>query len=118
MSYEVTKEQIRSITVAEVVLGTTRLLPRRQEIPARFWRPNPYSAVAQTTQLEQDVAAGHVLLRQGFIEGDAPAIKLCILAHMRAHGIDRGYQIAGIALMISRICEIAPEIETRDLAAA
>ncbi len=109
MHYKLKREALSSITEEEVTGGTTRFLPKKQQIPDEFWDGNIYTRTASSLYFNERPVAGEFIFHPGFQDADARADMLrCVRAHLRSLEAEHEHKIAGVGYMISKICTITP----------
>ena len=107
--YVLTRDDLLSITDAEVVFGTMRLLPSVEQIPPEFFDGNIYTDIAQAMFFNTALPLAEIEFRKGFDNPDAvePMLR-CLTAHLKSWRPKHEHKIAGVGYMISLICNIQP----------
>lgn len=101
--YEVTPENIASITDAELAFGTTRLLPSEADIPKEFWDGNIYTKLASAIFYNTPLPNGVVSFHDGF---DKDAVVKAVRAHLASFGPEHNHKIAGVGYMMACVSEV------------
>lgn len=108
MPYELRPEDAASITDVEVAFSTSRLLPEWDAIPQEFVRGNLYTALAEALHFDWPLPVAEVAMRDDF----APeAVNRVVRAHLRSFQPKHEHKIAGVGLMISKMCELVANAE-------
>lgn len=113
MNYQLTQEDINSITHPEWAFGTTRLLPKESQIPDEFWvpwdkNPNIYVQIADAMFCGNPAPAGEITFNPGF-DGSPEGVQKYLRflqAHLRSFQPEYEHKIAGLAYMISVVTTI------------
>lgn len=103
--WELTQEQIASITNEEFIKGTSRLLPPIADIPKAFWGKNIYTSIVEAMYVGEKPPAGEVSFNPGFVN-DGVSLARMSMSHLRDMNVDYDYRIAGVAYMISKVVHI------------
>lgn len=106
MSYELTREQVCSITTVDVAFPTAKLLPKEDEIPKEFFNGNIYTEVAENYFYGLNPPKGVIVMKQDITTEE---MIRCVDAHIKSFGPRHEHKIAGVGYMISKMCEITPE---------
>lgn len=104
--YIITQADIDSITKAEAVWGTTRLLPLENQIPKEFWKCNTYTEIADAMFVGDTPSIESIKVKPGFNEENIESFKQCFQAHLRSFQPQHEHKIAGLAYMISCVMEV------------
>lgn len=95
-----------SVNKLEVVWGTTRLLPPKDEIPEEFYKGNVYTQLADAMWCGEPKPNGEVTINPGFEEVPFTNIQACIMAHLKSFDPQHEHKIAGVGFMISKMTTI------------
>lgn len=106
-AYMLTREMLDTVTDLELAFSTDRLLAPWDAIPDEFKeRSNVYSRLAENIFFDRDLGRGQLSFREGFEDKWAPAaLNRCVRAHLHCFGVKHEHKIAGVAYMISLVCE-------------
>ncbi len=107
MAYQLTPEQIGSITDPEIAFSTHRLLPPWEDVPNEYWQGNIYTEVASAIFYGQELPHCSIELNDGV---KAEELNRCIRAHLQSFWPKHEHKIAGVGYMISRACTITPAL--------
>ncbi len=105
MAYELTPEQIASITKPEMAFSTQRLLPAWEDIPEEFKSGNIYTNLASAIFYGTEMPECTVALNDGI---EPKALNECIRAHLKSFGPQHEHKIAGVGYMIACACKLIP----------
>ncbi len=109
MPYTITRADLASINDAEIAFSTDRFLPKWEDIPDSFKKPNFYSQIAEVLCLSIKMQEGVVTFHEGFTDADAAKdLNRCVHAHVQSRGSRYEHKIAGVGYMISLVCKIEP----------
>lgn len=109
MPYTITRADLASITKPELVFSTDKFLPKWEDIPDSFKKPNIYSQIAEALCLGFKMPEGEVTFHEGFTDADAAKdLDKCVHAHVKSRGSRHEHKIAGVGYMISKVCKIEP----------
>lgn len=111
MAYEITLEQVDSITDVECAFATVRLLPEMDDIPAEFFAGNLYTALAQALFHGAPLPPCSVDLNEGV---EPEKLNRCVRAHLMSFQPKHEHKIAGVGFMISKLCTLIPEAADGD----
>ncbi|ANN80905.1 hypothetical protein BAU07_26345 (plasmid) [Bordetella flabilis] len=105
---------MESISELEVVFGTTRFLPAAEEVPSAFHsRGSVYSRLAEALFYGGELPKGEVLFRKDLAEDSLKTGALVVrfaTAHLRSFEPKHEHKIAGVAYLLSQLCEIRESI--------
>lgn len=108
MAYSLTRSDIASITDVELAFSTERFLPAWKDIPSEFKKGNIYTKVAEAYFMGFVPPKASMVMLPDFQDDRAINDMLkCIKAHLQSFGPKHEHKIAGVGLMISRICIIS-----------
>lgn len=105
MSYQLTPEQIGSITDLEAAFSTERLLPSWEDIPDEFKEGNIYTQLVEAIFYGWTMPECRIELHEGV---EAEKLNRCIRAHIASWGPKHEHKIAGVGYMISCACTLHP----------
>lgn len=108
MAYQVTPEQIASITDVEMAFSTQRLLPAGEDIPDEFWRGNLYTQLAEALFYGQAMPECDIQLNEGI---EPEQLNRCVHAHLGSWGPKHEHKIAGVGYMIACVATLSPKGE-------
>jgi hypothetical protein len=97
MAYEITLEQIASITDEEVEFGTVRLLPEVVDIPAEFRAGNQYTELVEALFYGREIPQVDINLKPGIT---SQALNRCLSAHLKSWKPKQQHKVAGLGYMI------------------
>ena len=103
MSYQLSPEQIDSITEPEVAFSTERLLPPWEAVPEDFRMGNVYTELATAIFYGTELPKCTIILNEGV---EAEKLNKCIRAHLQSWGPKHEHKIAGVGLMIASACTL------------
>lgn len=107
---DITMEDLASITDLEITFGTTRLLPDWEDIPEKFKTDqNIYVKLVDALFYNHPLPAAEVAFRSGFDADGTRVIALqdrLIMACLTSFEPRHEHKIAGLAYLISQICEL------------
>lgn len=104
MSYTLNASDLASITDVEVAFGTTRLLPKLEDIPEEFSRGNPYTQVAEAIFYGHPLPYCEIEMKEGV---DLRLLKRAVRAHFWSFEPKHEHKIAGVGYMISRVVTLS-----------
>lgn len=105
MAYQLTPEQIGSITAPELAFSTERLLPPWEDVPEDFRKGNIYTELASAIFYGTEMPNSTIALNEGF---EAEKLNRCIRAHLQSWGPKHEHKIAGVGYMIACACTLHP----------
>jgi hypothetical protein len=105
MAYQLTPEQICSITDVECAFSTDRLLPDWEDIPEDFKSGNAYTELATAIFYGTDLPKGEIDLNDGV---EPSQLNRCIRAHLQSFGPKNEHKLAGVGYMIACVCTLHP----------
>jgi hypothetical protein len=108
MTYSISRADLDTITDADLVRSTMKLLPEWADIPAEFRNGNVYTRMAEARLLDYPMPDLSISFLPGFDdEAACKAIDRCIVAHLKAFTPRHEHRIAGVGYMLSKVCTIA-----------
>jgi hypothetical protein len=112
MAYQLTREQLASITDVELAFGEQRLLPDWSEVPQAFQKGNVYTNLAEAIFFGSKLPVGTIEFREGFQDAKVGEdLQRCVRAHLKSWGPKHEHKIAGVGFMIAQVCEIRVEAD-------
>lgn len=109
MSYSLTRGDLASITDAESIFGTDRLLPPWDDVPASFRDGNAYCALVAAMLGAGEPPDIDIALRPAFRDREVLAdLDRCLRAHFRQPGDSLAHKVAAIGFLLAHVCEIGP----------
>lgn len=114
--WSITQLDMESITDEEALRGTTRFLPKEEEIPIEHWgwfkgvRRNIYFRIAEAMYVGEPPPMGHVTFHPGFTGKD---MQRFLKAHMHSVYPEYQHKMAGMAYMIATMATITDPEETK-----
>lgn len=105
MVYQLTPEQIGSITDPEWAFSTERLLPSWDDIPEEFKDGNLYTKVAEAIFHGEPIPDCGIEMKEGV---EPEKLNRCIRAHLKSFGPKHEHKIAGVGYMIACACTLHP----------
>lgn len=110
MTYILTPEQANAISDVDIAFGTIRLLPLWNDIPAEFHTGNRYTQLAADLFSGRPVGDSQIEIHEGF----TPALlDRAVKAHLVSAAPSHEHKIAGVGLMISRMCTFVEEASSQ-----
>lgn len=110
MTYKLTREDLASVSDAEMAFSTVRLLAGEEEIPAEFTRGNLYTQTAAAIFFNDALPDCELVFLPGFDDAAAAAdLNRCVRAHLASYTPCHQHKIAAVGLMIASVCELRPE---------
>lgn len=107
MTYRITLSDLNSVTDAEYVFGTERLLPDWEAIPSDFKTGNLYTKLACALFYGDASPNFTMIFLDGFQdEGTPQALNKCVRAHLTSFGPKHEHKIAGVGYMMSCVFEV------------
>lgn len=106
MVYAITPEDTKKIDDVDVAFGTTKLLPKMEDIPKEFIinGGNEYTKLAEKVFYGSPLS-GSILFRDGF---DQKLFVRTVRAHLASFEPKHEHKIAGVGYMISKMATITP----------
>jgi len=83
MAYQLTPEDVASVTDVECAFSTDRLLPSREDIPEDFWRGNDYTKLVSALFFGSELPSFEMELQEGV---EPEALNRCVSAHLQSFG--------------------------------
>lgn len=109
MPYTITRADLASINDVELAFSTDKFLPKWEEIPQAFKKPNIYAKIAEALCLGLIMPEGDLVFHDGFTdEAAAKDLDRCVRAHVKSFRPKHEHKIAGVGFMISQVCTIEP----------
>ncbi|MCF6783940.1 hypothetical protein [Stutzerimonas stutzeri] len=105
MSYQLSPEQIGSITDPEAAFSTHRLLPSWEDIPDEFKEGNAYTQLAEAIFYGREMPECEIELNEGV---EAEKLNRCIRAHIASWWPKHEHKIAGVGYMIACASTLHP----------
>jgi hypothetical protein len=106
MTYTLTQAQLASINYDDRIFGTDRFMPPWNEIPTEFQTPNAYTNLVEALLDKKRLPDADLFLRPAFrYPGAFRDLNLCARGHLLAE-VPREHKVAGVAYLISHVCEI------------
>lgn len=109
MPYSLTLSDLESVTDVEGAFGTTRLLPKWEDIPEDFrcFGGNLYAGLVESLFYGTEMPECMISFRPEFKDG-AAALNRCVRAHLTSFEPKHEHKIAGVGYMIAQVCELVP----------
>lgn len=104
MSYTLNASDLASITDIEVAFGTTRLLPKLEDIPEEFSKGNLYTELAEAIFYGHPLPCCEIEMKEGV---DPCLLKRTVRAHLCSFEPKHEHKIAGVGYMISRVATLS-----------
>ncbi len=105
MSYELSVEDVNSITKAEFAFSTERLLPNWNDIPDDFKAGNSYTQFVEKLFYGSPLPNCNIELKMNI---EPESMKQCILAHLSSFAPKHEHKIAGVGFMLYQMCILSP----------
>ncbi len=102
-AYEVTIEQIRSVSDAEFVFSTSRLMPVPGQLPERFIRGNEYTVWVERYWAGLSLDSFDVRVMAGVALNE---LQFAIKAHLKSDVYPLKHRVSGMALLLSQFAKI------------
>lgn len=99
MAYNVSLEDMASISDVELAFSTERLLPAWEDIPVEFQRGNRYTELAEAMFCGRALPSCEIEMKDGF---DPQALNRAVRAHLQSFGPKHEHKIAGVGYMIAQ----------------
>lgn len=107
MSYALTPEQVQSVTDVEEVFGTIKFLPEMEQIPDEFKRQGRIECkVVASMFYGTEMPDATVEFKDGF---EPKSVLKCFMAHLKSFEPKHERKMAGVAYMMSLVCDIDTE---------
>lgn len=109
--YSITPEQSSSVSALEMAFGTTRLLPKPDQIPNEFFLNCPRTAAQDYLDLVNALFYNRPLpeMNLEFIGGhEQAAVVKCVRAHLVSREPKHDHKMAGVAFMLSQMIKLEP----------
>lgn len=106
MAYQLTPEQIGSITAPEMAFSTERLLPAWDDIPEEFKKGNIYTQLVEAIFYQHEMPACTISLNEGV---EPEMLNRCIRAHLQSFGPKHEHKIAGVGYMLACVSTLHPD---------
>lgn len=104
MTYTLSPEQARSVTDVDIAFGGDHLLPAWEQIPDEFRKGNDYTRLAEAIFFGQPLPDWEMAIRDGFTP---ELLNRVVRAHLGSFGPKHQHKIAGVGLMIARMCTLS-----------
>lgn len=112
--YVLKAEDLHQIDHIEMAFGTTKFLPKPDQIPKEFYRGNIYTHIAEARFFGHEVPKGTMKIRPEFyIAGIEGKMNMLMTAHLRSWEPKHEDKIAGVGFMLYTICEITSDKEPK-----
>ena len=104
----ISRENIRDISDAEIAFGTTKCMPEINEIPKAFFEGNIYTVLVEAIFYGRPIPSYQFEVNPSFdddtILDEMPRF---VKAHLVSWSCSHEHKIAGIAFLISQVMEIS-----------
>jgi len=101
-----TPAEIRSITDVDLAFSSTKYLPDWEDIPSEFRGTNRYTRLVSALFAGDDLPPYEMALKDGYTP---ELVRRLVASHLRSFAPKHEHKIAGIAYMLSCICELKDE---------
>lgn len=106
--YVLTPKDVGSITAEDVVWGTTKFLPKREQIPEDFYRGNVYTQLVEAIFFEDPLPIGRIEIRPDFqVNNIIRQMQKLVIAHLRSREPKHEDKIAGVSYMLHALAEFS-----------
>jgi hypothetical protein len=90
----------------DLAKGTSKFLPKQQQIPEEFYRGNVYTQVVEAIYFEDPLPAGLVKIRPEFqLPNAIRQMQIFVLGHLRSTEPTHEHKIAGVSYMLHKMAE-------------
>lgn len=106
--YTITPSDLETITDVDLTFGTTKLLPKTDNIPNDFRERGddlPYFQVVNALFSGKPLVSGDVEFKDGF---DPEKVVRVVRAHLASWEPKHEHKISGVAYMLKCMCTITP----------
>lgn len=110
MAYQVTPEDMGSISDVEMAFSAARLLPPWDDIPREFREGNQYTKMAEAIMYGQPLPDGTMQLKEGFTP---EMLNRAVRSHLQSYGSKLEHKIAGVGYMMSKACTLTLATDTQ-----
>ena len=113
MSYNITCEQISTISDLDLAFGTTKFLPNyRTDVPEEFKGvSNIYCRLVESWFFGSESPKGNVSFNDGFqYDGAVKDMQRVVRAHLKSREPKHEHKISGVGYMLSKIVTITPDV--------
>ena len=110
MAYQVTPEDMGSISDVEMAFSADRLLPPWEDIPREFREGNQYTLMAEAIMYDRPLPEGTIELKEGF---NPEMLNRAVQSHLQSHGAAHEHKIAGVGYMMSMACTLTLATDTQ-----
>lgn len=107
MPYTITPDMLSATTDLEIAFGTTRLLPKIEDIPDEFKASNTYTKLVESLFFTGKPTDGNVAFIPPFDDASAIHLARTVNAHLRSFEPKHEHKIAGVAYMISKVTQLS-----------
>lgn len=107
MTYELKAEDVNSISDAELVFSTARLLPKWDDIPDEFKKGNHYTKFIEKLFYGSDLPEYELELELR-MDITPERLNKCIMAHLKSFSTKHEHKIAGVSFMLNQMCIFSP----------
>lgn len=107
MAYTLTPEMASDISDAELAFSATKYLPPENDIPEEFFGNNIYTQLTNSIFYGTELPNAGLVMKEGF---EVEAMVKCIRAHLGSFAPGHIHKIAGVAFMMSCMCDITPDV--------
>lgn len=104
MTYVLTPEQVKSVTDVEEAFGTIKLLPELDQVPVEFKQNQRIECkVVSSMFYGTEMPEASVVFKDGF---EPKSVMKCFMAHLKSFEPKHERKMAGVAYMMSLVCDI------------
>lgn len=107
MTYTLTPKMVEAITDVEVAFSTTSLLPKWEEIPDRYKKGGTIeSKIVESMIYGSEMPEMYVHFKDGFT---IKLVQRCVDSHLASFRVKHEHKCAGVAYMISLMCDFGED---------
>lgn len=105
--YFLSVSNLCSVTKPDFTFGTTKFLPKPEQIPEEFYIGNIYTQLAEALYFNDPAPKANIEIRpQYLIEDILFKLKVLVLSHLRSTEPKHEDKIAGVAYLLSVVSRI------------
>ncbi|WP_323946942.1 hypothetical protein [Aeromonas hydrophila] len=104
MSYELSVEDVNSVSDAELAFSTVRFLPKWDDIPDGFKDGNRYTKFVEKLFYGSGLPEYEIEIKMDITP---EALRKCILAHVNSFAPKHEHKIAGVGFMLYQMCSLS-----------
>lgn len=106
--YILTTKDLANITLQEFSWGTTKLLPKREQIPEDFYRGNVYTQIVEAIYFDDPLPIGRMEIRPDFqTTNTIRHLQKVIISHLRSREPKHEDKIAGVSYILHVVTDFS-----------